>query len=416
MKFNSNSVRKLITAHILFLLVILFFWSVLGLPWEIIYIFDVLVLIEFAWALGSLQPVLRRTKAWIIVPFMAAYVLYLLLTQLFNFVSPIAAVMAFRKQFRFYLFFCACAVILTKKSIDKILKILLFVQVLNLMLTVYQYFQQGLSQDYLGGMFGIAKGANAYSNVYLCLVCTYILLQYLGKKINIWPMLLTIGSSLLIAALAELKVFFIEIVIIVLMAVLLSNPSARTVKTVAFVSVGFVASITLLGAIFPEHFAVLVSLALLTEYTTESIYGYNISRLNAFSEINEIFFKNNGLRNLFGYGFGNCENGTDFYNRYSHFNYSWFTHQITFLETGYVGILFYIAFFALIFIFSTKFKKANPENASYYTFSQIISVLCVVWMIYDQSLRSEAAYMAFFALAIPIAVCNDWLKDLYKKS
>jgi len=416
MKFNSNSVRKLITLHLFLVLVFLFFWSVFGLPWEIIYIFDIFVCVEFVWVLRSIQPVLRRTRCFHLISFFAVYVLYLLLTQICNFVSPVLSVLAFRKTFRFYLFFFACAVLLTENGIEKIMKMLLILQIPNLILSIYQYFVQNLNQDNLGGIFGIEKGANAYSNVFLCLICTYMIINYLAKKVKLLPMVLTIGSALLIAVLAELKIFFIEVVVIVLCAILFSNPSARTIKTIVFSAIGFVAAIVLLGSIFPEHLAVLINFALLMQYTTGKIHGYNISRLNAFSEINDLFFEDNVFRNLFGYGFGNCESGSSFYAKYGDYHYSWFSHQLIFLETGYIGVLLYLAFFALIFFYTTKAKKRNPENSTYYTFTQIIAILCVIWMVYNQTLHCEAAYLVFFVLAIPIAVQNNWVKQQYQES
>lgn len=416
MKINSNSIRKLISAHVFLVMIFVFLWSVIGLPWNAIYIFDLLVCIEFAWALSGIQPVLRRTRLTKLIPFFAIYVLYLILTQVINFVSPVLSVMAYRKTFRFYMFFFACAVLLTKDGIDKIMNMLVKMQIPNLALTMYQYLAQGIRQDSLGGVFGIERGVNAYSNVFLCLICTYMVIKYLEKRVKLLPMLLVIGSALIISALAELKVFYIEIIVIALLAVLLSHPSARTIKTIVFVTVGVVMAITLLGKLFPEHLAILVNFALFMQYATESISGYNISRLNAFSEINKLFFKDSVGRNLFGYGFGNCESGSEFYQRYSSYHYTWFTHQVTFLETGYVGIILNVAFYGLIFMFSTKSKKINPENAFYYTFAQIISVLCLIWMMYDQTLRIEAAYLVFLALAIPVAVRNNWAKNLSQRS
>ena len=412
MKINSNTIRKLIPVHIFLLIVFLFLWSVVGIPWEIIYIFDLLVCAEFVWALRGIQPTLRRTKTKYLLPWFLFFALYLVLTQLFNFVSPMLAAMAFRRTFRFYLFFLVCAVLLTTQSIEKIMKMLVKLQILNFGLTLFQYFVQELSGDYLGGIFGIENGANAYSNVFLCLICTYMVVKYLEKKEKLLPMLMTIGSALVIAALAELKMFFIEIIVIMLMGILLSRPGIRTVKTIFYFILGFVAAITLLGSIFPEHLAILLDWALFEQYTTEEIAGYTISRLNAFPEINEIFFRDDWLRNLFGYGFGNCEEGSAFFEQYARYKYTWFTHQVTFLETGYVGIIFYISFFVLIFVFSAKSRKVNPENRLYYILGQIISVLCVFWMIYDQSLRREVAFLIFFALAIPVAVRNEWVKAL----
>lgn len=404
MKINSNSIRKLIIIHLFLSFLFMLWWSVLKLPWYVTYIFDILLCIEFAWVLMDIRPVLHKTGATPLIPILIVFTFYLLLTQIFNFVSPLLSVMAFRRTFRFYLFFLACVVMLTKDGVRKIMKGLLWLQVVNFGLTIIQYMFLGYSQDNLGGIFGVEKGVNAYTNVYLCIISAYMLVRYLEKKTKLWPMLLTIVSALIIAVLAELKVFFVEIIVIVLLGILLSNPSARTIKTIAFAGGGIVAAVALFGIIFPEHFEILLNMAMLAQYTTEKIHGYNISRLNAFSDINRLFFKNDPLLNLFGYGFGNCESGSVFYERYSDYHYSWFTHQVSFLEIGYVGIVLYMLFFVFIYVFSGKSKKQNPENRLYYSFAQIVSVMSMIWVFYDQSLRIELAYIIFFALAVPLVV------------
>lgn len=410
MKFNSDSVRKLIIAHLFLVSVFLFFWSMLGLPWELIYIFDLFVAVEFLWVMRSVQRVMRRVKLYQMIPYLILFILYLFLTQLFSFTSLGLAVMAYRRIFRFVLFYFACAVLLEKKSIDKIIRLMLMLQAVNFVLTLYQYFFQGLSQDYLGGIFGIERGANAYSNTFLCIICTYMIVAYLDKRVRFWPMMLTLGSSLLISALAELKVFFVEIVVIVLAAVLMSRPSIRTIKIILFGAAGFVGAMAVLAKLFPEHMAILLSWALFSEYTTEAIHGYNISRLNAFSDINRIFFEGDVIRNLFGYGFGNCETGSAFYDVYEKYHYTWFSHQVTFLETGYVGVILYGIFYVLVYLHAAKSRKINPENKHYYTLTQISCIISPMWFVYNQSMRVESAYYIFFVMAIPVAIRNDWIK------
>ena len=284
---------------------------------------------------------------------------------------------------------------------------MMVLQVVNVVLTLYQYFVMKLTQDNLGGIFGVERGVNAYSNTFLCAICTYMIVMYLSKKVKLLPMLLIFASSLLIAALAELKIFFIEIVLILLLAVLFSRASVRAMKIVFFSVVGLVASFALFAQLFPEHAAILMNWKLLLEYTTESIQGYNISRLSAFSEINRIFFKDNVWLNLFGYGFGNCESGSAFYEIYGHYNYVWFTHQVTFLETGYAGVILYALFYVIVYIHARKSKKQDPKNAHYYTLTQIICLLTPIWFMYNQSMRIECAYLIFFLLAIPAVIRNE---------
>ena len=411
MKINSNTVRRTMILHIFLVLIFHFLWSVLHVPWELIYIADLLACLEFAWAARMIYPVFKRTKLQQIIPYFLIFTLYLLLTQLCNGVSPIVSAVAYRKIFRFYLFYFACAVLMTPNGINRIMNLLLKLQIVNFPLTLYQYFVMHIDQDYLGGIFGTKTGANVYTNVFLCIICTYMVVNYLAKREKLLPMLLTLGSSLLIAVLAELKVFFIEIVVIVLLAILFSKPSKRTVKVLAFSAAGSVAALALFSRLFPEHMAILMDKALFTQYTTSVVTGYNIGRLNAFSQINEIFFKDSLIRNLFGFGFGNCEVNSAFYALYGEYNYIWFAHQVTFMETGYVGVALYALFFILVFWHAMGSKKVDPENATYYTLTQITCVMCGIWFVYNQSLRIEVAYLIFFTLAIPVALRKEWAKE-----
>ena len=102
----------MIVAHIFLVLVFLLPWSLLKLPWAITFIFDLLLCIEFVWAMPRMQPVMRRVKLWHLIPYTLVFLLYLLLTQLISFTSPSLAISAYRRSFRFLLFYLACIVLL----------------------------------------------------------------------------------------------------------------------------------------------------------------------------------------------------------------------------------------------------------------------------------------------------------------
>jgi hypothetical protein len=270
----------------------------------------------------------------------------------------------------------------------------------------------GVEQDNMGGIFGTASGVNGYTNIYLCLICTFSTVMYLGKKAKLKELIWVLGSSLLIAALAELKLFFIEIVLIVLAAILLSKPSRKTVQIIFFSALGMVAALALFARLFPEHMEVFMDAARFSSYVSDEIAGYRIGRLNAFTTINKLFFKNDILANLIGFGFGNCESGSAFYEQYEHYHYTWFTHQVTFLETGYLGIILYSAFYGLIFLHAAMAKKKNQEYFGYLTMTQIICLLSILWMLYNQSQRTESAYLVFWVYAIPVILEKErrWIQ------
>ena len=139
--------------------------------------------------------------------------------------------------------------------------------------------------------------------------------------------------------------------------------------------------------------------------------GYNISRLNAFSDINSIFFKNDIIDNLFGYGFGNCEYSnvslfcSEFYNLYGAYNYRWFTSQWIFLETGYAGIISYVFILISDIIYSFKcYRRSWKKDRSLILCCLIMGVICLISVIYNSLLKADYGYVAFFSLAISAIV------------
>ena len=61
----------------------------------------------------------------------------------------------------------------------------------------------------------------------------------------------------------------------------------------------------------------------------------------------------------------------------------------------------YFLFFAFCFVFAAKNLKSENANHLFCKMAMIISVLCMLLVFYNASLRSEAGYFAYFALALP---------------
>ena len=68
--------------------------------------------------------------------------------------------------------------------------------------------------DMLNGLFGTETGGNTFVNVILIVVVTYLLSCRANKEKSVISFGVAAGASLLIAALIELKAFFVEIIII----------------------------------------------------------------------------------------------------------------------------------------------------------------------------------------------------------
>ena len=171
---------------------------------------------------------------------------------------------------------------------------------------------------------------------------------------------------------------------------------------------GIVLGIYALYLISPESVDILIDFNTFVEYASASYdEGYMIPRIGAFEKINELFFKGDVLKILFGYGFGNCETSTfsifqsAFYNQYGHYNYRWFTHQWIILEGGLVGLVSYVAIFVTMAICFMRKTKSLTGFAKIFNISGIImAIYCVVTVFYNATLKVDMCYIPYFAVAI----------------
>lgn len=66
---------------------------------------------------------------------------------------------------------------------------------LDVVVSLYQFFVMQLDGDYLGGIFGVEKGGNVYTNIFFVIVVTKSVLSYLEKKRRFVEMRIPIGGS-----------------------------------------------------------------------------------------------------------------------------------------------------------------------------------------------------------------------------
>ena len=82
-------------------------------------------------------------------------------------------------------------------------------------------------------------------------------------------------------------------------------------------------------------------------------------------------------------------------------HYTWLTGAMVFLEMGFVGIVVYIGFFMTCGWNAYKMYKMGSGNKINNQFAFLMSIICLILMFYNSSLRIESAYMMYFILALP---------------
>lgn len=382
--------------------------DLLGLPWSIRYLIDV------AWfALLLMMVVYRQRLPWRntrkFIVWAVLFLIYTAMVYLPQYQSGLYYLWGVRNNFRFYVAFVAFCTFLSEQDVDGYFRLLDKLFWINAIVSLFQFFVLEKEGDSLGGLFGVSEGGNGYTNIFFCIVLTKSIIFYLGKKENLSACVWKFITAVVVAALAELKFFFVEAALIIVLAVLFTDFSWRKVLIIAGGFAGIVAGAALLVQIFPS-FAGFFTWEWLWENAISS-KGYtssgDMNRLNAISVINEQFLKN-GWARLFGLGMGNCETSTfsflntPFFEKYGDLHYTWLSYAMMYLECGWIGLVFHLGFFAMVYSRVKAIEKSGTSEVKQVCrVARIMAVLCVVISIYNSSLRTEAGYMAYFVMAAP---------------
>lgn len=387
--------------------------ELLGLPWSIRYIMDA------AWCLLLVYMLLSGRRGdqplgiWVWL-----FWIYTLLTYLPQWQSPLYYLWGMRNNFRYYAAFFAFAAFLKAEDIKDYWKLLDRLFWVDVAVSLYQFFALNIDGDQLGGLFSTDVGGNGYTNIFFLIIVTKSIVLYLEKREKLGSCIAKCGASLVVAAMAELKFFYVEFVLAIALAVLFTSFSWRKLAVILGGLMGVMLCAVLLTSLFPG-WSGWFSLEWFLE-AASSEHGYtssgDLNRLNAIPQINELWLKN-GWQRLFGLGLGNCDTSsfevvnTPFFESYGKMHYTWIFYAMMYLETGWIGLIFYWGFFVLAYFRIQKIeRKSDAVARPYCRIARIMAVLCVGVSIYNSSLRTEAGYMAYFVLAVPFAMNNQRMR------
>lgn len=383
-----------------------FLTDIIGIPSFIKYTIDAVWLMSIALLFLRRKVLLDKN----IIPFMIfifAFFCYTLFIYALNFQSPFYFLWGFRNNFRFYFAFLVFCMVFVNEDIEFCFKFLDVLFWINVVVTIFQFFVLGFQQDYLGGIFGVEKGCNGYSIAFFSIILSKSILQFMSKKESAISCFSKCIVVIIIAALAELKFFFVIFAAILFLSTLFTSFSWR--KFILILLSAFLVSTA--TSILTELFGAgneltmdsIISYITKTNYSSEN----DLSRFTAISTLSDRIMKNNFER-LFGLGLGNCDTSafaicnTPFFETYSYLHYHWFSSALLFLETGYVGLAIYFIFFVMCFVFAFNRRKREGYDTLYCQMAMIMSVICLALTFYNGSLRFEVAYMVYFVLALPL--------------
>ena len=330
---------------------------------------------------------------------------------------------AARNNYFYFIFYFICAYTLGSDDFKRIIKNVVRLQAFNIVCVLYEYLILKHFGDNVGGMFGTASGCNGYLNVYLCIISAYVLIQYLNKKASLSYVAYIVLSSMAIAVVSELKFYFIEFIIIILATLILTSANAKSGLIVIVGIVTLFVGVQILTAVNPWSADLISDFDSLSEYTKTTYNGTVIARATPFSQINDYFFRDNVFYNLFGYGFGACEDSvsfawanSDFATEFRDLGYRNLSTSMVYIELGYTGVAAFLAIFVILFANIQQLKQKATENKNLYVFSQTVSVIAITNIWYNSTIRRGIAYLTFFALsAFVICAREQAKKELEEK-
>ena len=315
-------------------------------------------------------------------------------SAILNGVSPLLYLWACRTNFRLFGFLYCCIRLLTQDDVEKIMRFFLVFFWVSLLVSTFQYFIQHADQDHVNGLFGTGSGANAMINVLMFAMTAYHLFSYSAGEIGLRRLIAVAAACCYLSGIAEIKIFYVELPLLIALTVILQKPNSKTVITVALALAALVFGIQILVAFNPGY-ASYFSLENIIESSSTGGYSdaYNLNRLTAVSTL-DARFMSTMQSHLIGLGFGAgqyCQYfASPLYELYGEIlRWSWFTDASIFLETGWVGLIFYAATLALTAIGAFQNRRCQKGNSAVVRMSLSMAVLSLVLIVYNCTLTTD---------------------------
>ena len=324
-----------------------------------------------------------------------------------HFQSPFYYLWGFRNNFRGYVLFFAVIYYFDEENAEEALSLFDKMFYINAVLMFVQFFALGYKQDNLGGIFGVESGCNGYVNLFFCIMTVINYVRYSRSGQSFKKTALNIVLMLVLAAMAELKFYYVEFVVLMLLGTLVTRFSWKKLVIIIVGGVAFIIGYRVFISVFPN---IDLSISGLFDYAS-STKGYtssgDLNRLSFFSTVNSRLLPTLADR-IFGLGLGNCDYATGvelfstpFYHKYEWMHYGWMSTTFMYLENGMIGLIAFFGFFIMIMLYAVRMKNHGGTNPVFCEIAALCAVVAVMNGIYNISLRIESEYMMYFILAIP---------------
>lgn len=393
--------------------------GLLGFPSGITYLSDVACMVLGIALIQNKKSILfdaKMTRFLLLFLFAETLMGYAL-----NCYSPLIYIWGCRTFFRYFIFFLACIRFLKKEDIDKILKFFVYMVYANAAMCVLEY-GLGFGWDNISGLYTggrTLRGGSSGLNILMCISCTYLMIQFLSRKISMLQMGIPIFLCMLMAALSEQKAFYFEFIIILALVSLFSRFSVKKLVIISGGALAVFVGLTLYMKYYGNMNNIFSIEAMMAYSGTDgSTYGQHLlNRTTALPYMLENILKS-PIQKIFGVGLGYGDNvslsfiSSGFFTKYNYLGYHYFFTSLEVVNIGILGLVLYYAFLLSVFIYTRKkAKKISDTLKNYYIFAGVAVALCVFFTAYNQTpILDIAAFNIYFALAVPFVITHGQLQ------
>lgn len=290
------------------------------------------------------------------------------------------AISRFRYIFGGVITFIVCNSYLEDKMYEKIINFMCYIQVLNLFLVIYQNLIMDFHPDFCNGIFGYVGYNNGIQGFYCLMISIVSMVYYIDGIWKKMRSIIMIGISCVICAFAEIKIFYIVLVISILSILFFKKKNKK--ERIRIIQVSFSIIILLIIAyqiliyVLPDNLYTFFNIDGALAYEARSTYA---GRTNTISYVYNNVFHNDFFNAMFGTGLGSSS--------------SEYIYELgkSFSDFGFIGLSILCGTFVNVF--------SSSRNVSSEAFiSAIVSIVIVLSIIVWNCTFTRGVYIVFFFL------------------
>lgn len=330
---------------------------------------------------------IERMKQGIKIEYMwlGLFIMYVAISTLWGDMNSYYIVSNLRRYVTAFIIYFVASEYMTTYYLKKGLNLMLVAQGINAIVTVYQNLVLKLHPDYCNGIFGFKTYNNAMQGIFCLIISVVAMVYFIDKKWSVYKMIYAIGTSCLICAFAEIKAYYVLIVIAFIVTIFLRcNDEKNRKKIFSFMVIGIILLLIaykVLEIVLPENLSSFFSISQYIDYEKYGAHG-GAGRLTSISYIYENDFNRDIFKTLFGCGLGGAEH-----------NYVYTIGKL-FASFGSVGILLFLCWVAYMCVRRFKTLKYSSESL----ISIIILVMIIVTLFVWNALFTQVVFFIFWIL------------------